>query len=112
MFQIGAFSRTSSGFHGHLRTLLYDIDLCLIPIDPGAATNAPDYRLHRGTDEDGPEVGAGWNRTGERAGPYVSLSIDDPTLARAINAKLYQSSLDGNVHRLMWDRPKPRKPKS
>jgi uncharacterized protein (DUF736 family) len=28
---------------------------------------------------DGAEIGAGWKRTGEKAGDYVSLQIDDPT---------------------------------
>ena len=41
------------------------------------------YRVHLG-DGDGPEIGAGWKRTGEKAGEYVSLVIDDPALAQPI----------------------------
>ena len=45
-------------------------------------------------DGDGPEIGAGWKRTGEKAGEYVSLVIDDPALAQPIRANLFQSGDD------------------
>jgi uncharacterized protein DUF736 len=53
------------------------IELTIIPADHSDAENAPNYRVHAG-DEDGPEVGAGWTRSGEKAGEYVALQIDDP----------------------------------
>ena len=112
MSQIGAFSRTASGFQGHLKTLTLDVDLCLVPVDAAEAENAPDYRIHLGDDDQGAEVGAGWKRTGERAGAYVSLLIDDPSLARPINANLFQSNRDGNAHHLVWNRPSRREAKS
>ncbi len=112
MTQIGAFTRTESGFHGHLKTLSLDVELCLVPADPSEAENAPDYRIHLGTDDQGPEVGAGWKRTGERAGAYVSLLIDDPMLSRPIRANLFQSNRDGNAHHLSWNRPARRETRS
>ena len=45
----------------------------------------------RRDDGDGPEVGAGWKRTGEKAGDYVSLLLDDPALTQPIRANLFQS---------------------
>jgi hypothetical protein len=46
---------------------------------PSDAENAPDYRVHvSATSNDGPEIGAGWKRTGEKAGEYVSVLLDDP----------------------------------
>ena len=75
----------------------------LIPAEHTDAENAPDYRVHHGND-DGPEIGAGWKRTGEKAGDYVSLQIDDPTLAQPIRANLFQSDR-GQIHlELHWNR--------
>ena len=71
------------------------------------AENAPDYRVHLG-DGDGPEIGAGWKRTGEKAGEYVSLVIDDPALAQPIRANLFQSGDDKSAWVLNWNRPPKR----
>jgi uncharacterized protein (DUF736 family) len=47
-------------------------DIIIVPAEPSDAENAPDYRVHRRRRETGPEIGAGWKRTGERAGEYVA----------------------------------------
>ncbi len=107
MSQIGAFVRTPDGFSGHLKTLTLDVELRLVPAD-AEGENAPDYRIHRGSDGQGPEVGAGWKRTGERAGAYVSLLIDDPALPRPIHANLFQSGRGSSDHHLLWTRPSRR----
>ena len=64
---IGEFTRTETGFSGRVRTLVLDHQLVLVSLDTGPADNASDYpayRVHLG-DEDGPEVGAAWKRTGQ-----------------------------------------------
>ena len=71
MAQIGQFTRDKSGFTGRIQTLFFTQDLSLVPAESSDAENAPDYRVHLG-DGDGPEIGAGWKRTGEKAGEYVS----------------------------------------
>ncbi len=108
MSHIGSFIRTPEGFTGHLRTLTLDLELTLVPANPIEAENAPDYRIHLGPDADGPEIGAGWKRTGERAGDYVALLIDDPTLTRPLYANLFQSDVKGNAFTLLWTRPAKR----
>ena len=108
MAHIGIFTRTADGYSGHLRTLTLDIDLTLVPAEHADAENAPDYRIHRGTDADGPEVGAGWKRTGEKAGDYVALLIDDPTLPQPLRANLFQSDVNGKAFALLWNRPAKR----
>ena len=75
--QIGMFTREASGFTGQIHTLTLACDLAIIPAEPSETENAPDYRVHQGGDE-GPEVGACWMRTGERAGEYVALPASDP----------------------------------
>ena len=86
MAQIGQFTRDKSGFTGRIQTLFFTQDLSLVPAESSDAENAPDYRVHVG-DGDGPEIGAGWKRTGEKAGEYVSLVIDDPALAQPIRGQ-------------------------
>lgn len=108
MTQIGHLTRTADGFAGTIRTLTLDIALCLVPVHSDAE-NAPDYRLHLGSDDQGPDVGAGWKRTGERAGAYVSLVIDDPAMPRPIHANLFQSAADGRDHHLLWNRASRRR---
>ena len=48
------------------------------------------------------------DETGERAGDYVSLRIDDPALAQPIRAALFQNTGDKSAWSLRWNR----KPKS
>lgn len=102
MAQIGTFTRTADGYSGRLRTLNLDVELTLIPAENTGAENAPDYRIHLGADDDGPEVGAGWKRTGEKAGDYVSLLIDDPALTQPIRANLFQADRGKSFH-LLWN---------
>jgi uncharacterized protein (DUF736 family) len=107
MPQIGEFTRTKNGYAGRIRTLSLDVEIVLIPAEHTDVENAPDYRVHHGND-DGPEIGAGWKRTGEKAGDYVSLQIDDPTLAQPIRANLFQSAEDKSAWSLHWNRPPKR----
>jgi uncharacterized protein (DUF736 family) len=107
MPQIGQFTRENSRFVGRIHTLTLYRDLTIVPAEASDAENAPDYRIHHGND-DGPEIGAGWKRTGEKAGDYVSLQIDDPTLAQPIRANLFQSADDKSAWTLHWNRPPKR----
>ena len=103
MTQIGQFTREKSGFTGRIETLFFERILTLVPAESSDAEPAPDYRIRLG-DGEGPEIGAGWKRTGEKAGDYVSLVIDDPTLSRPIRANLFQSSDDKSIWMLNWNR--------
>ncbi|RWL93217.1 MAG: DUF736 domain-containing protein [Mesorhizobium sp.] len=107
MAQIGQFTRGNSGYSGRIQTLSFDAELVLVPAEHSDAENAPDYRIHLGN-ADGPEVGAGWKRTGEKAGDYVSLQLDDPALTQPIRANLFQSGDDKSAWVLNWNRPAKR----
>lgn len=104
MSQIGFFTRTASGFAGRLRTLALDAELTFVSAGNADAENAPDYRIHLGDSAEAPEIGAGWTRTGERAGEYVSVLLDDPSLAQPIRATLFQAGRGGRVWNLVWAR--------
>ena len=108
MAQIGTFKRTKTGISGRIRTLALDAELILVPVDKRDAENAPDYRIHLGDDdgaEVGPEVGAGWKRSGEKAGDYISLRLDDPSFGQPIRANLFQADDKGTEFDLLWSCP-------
>ena len=64
MTQIGAFTRKEDGFFGRVRTLVFDAEVSILPIDESDTENAPNHRVFC----NGMEVGAAWDRTGDRAG--------------------------------------------
>ena len=105
---IGHFTRDESGgFIGNLDTLLLHQDIIILPAEPSDAENAPDFRIHLRHDEGvevGPEIGAGWKRTGERAGDYIALVIDDPALPQPIRANLFRDDDGGASWSLHWNR--------
>jgi uncharacterized protein (DUF736 family) len=111
MSLIGQFNRTKSGYAGRVRTLVIDAELVLVPAEHSDAENAPDYRIHLGAGdggEVGPEVGAAWKRTGEKAGAYLAMQIDDPTFGHPIRANFFQSGDDTSAWGLNWNRPPKR----
>ncbi|WP_085467615.1 DUF736 domain-containing protein [Mesorhizobium australicum] len=111
MPQIGQFTREQTGFVGRIQTLTLFRAIAVIPADPSEAENAPDYRVHArddGSDEIGPAIGAGWKRTGERAGEYVALLVDDPALSQPIRAYLFRDDEAGHGWSLHWSRPRDR----
>ena len=112
MSQIGTFTRELSGFVGRIHTLTLYREVIVVPTELSETENAPDYRIHHGGDdgkaEAGPEIGAGWKRTGERAGEYVAVLIDDPALPQPIRANLFRDDDAGNAWSLHWSRPRDR----
>ena len=105
MPQIGQFAAGKKNFVGSIHTLTIMQELTIVPAEESDTENAPDYRVHRG-DADGPEVGAAWKRTGEKAGEYLSVLLDDPALPQPIRAKLFQSNDDPSVWTLRWKHPR------
>lgn len=111
MPQIGQFTRDGDGFVGHLTTLFLAQDILIVAAEPSDAENAPQYRVHLVDDasgEAGAEVGAAWKRTGEKAGDYLSVLLDDPALPQPIRASLFRDDDAGTSWSLNWARPKPR----
>jgi uncharacterized protein (DUF736 family) len=111
MTQIGLFEAMANGFAGRIHCLTIDAEVRIVEADPSDTEHAPDYRIMLGDDDDAVEVGAGWRRVGEKAGNYLSLLIDDPTLVQPIYANLFQSSGDPTAHILLWNRSTKRSEK-
>lgn len=108
MPQIGEFTRQESGFSGRIQSLTLDREIVIVPVEPSDAENAPDHRVHLGPDPDGPEIGAAWTRTGEKAGEYLSVLIDDPVMPHPLRANLFQNGNDSTAWSLHWNRPPKR----
>lgn len=110
MTQIGEFTRLKSGYSGRIHTLSLKLDVAIVAADARDAENAPDYRVHAGSD-DGPEIGAGWKRSSEKAGEYLSIQLDDPVLPQPIRASLFRNGDDKTSWSLHWSRPRDRSDK-
>lgn len=107
---IGTFTATADGFAGRLSLLTLDVELTIVPAEHSDSENAPDYRVLAGPSDEAREVGAGWKRTGDKAGAYVAVQIDDPVFVQPLRANLFQSA--GDAHVLVWSRPSRRGPTS
>ncbi|GAB1714990.1 MAG: hypothetical protein NTAFB05_00320 [Nitrobacter sp.] len=102
MPQIGAFNRKDDGFFGRIHTLTLDVEVSILPVEESEAENAPNHRVFF----DKLEVGAAWDRTGEKAGAYLSVTIDDPMFSDPIRARLFESDTKKNTWSLHWARRK------
>ena len=107
MTQIGSFTSTENGYVGRLHFLTVDIRAVIVSIAPHGADKEPDYRVHL-DGPDGPEIGAGWKRKADKAGEFVAIVIDAPTLAQPIRANLFRSNRDEGAWSLQWHRPSKR----
>lgn len=106
--QIGRFCKTVNGFEGRITSIMIDVPVCLFPAPDTGAENAPQWRVLGGNSETGVEIGAGWDRTGERAGAYIALQLDDPQFAHPLRANLLRSGQAAGEHVLLRSRPASR----
>lgn len=106
MARIGEFERKSPDdiFEGRVNTLELDIPLRFVPNPEddsnGAAPNLIGFSGHA-------EVAAAWRRTRDDGAVFYSVRIDDPKLARPINAALFPSRLASGRFDLIWNRLAP-----
>ncbi|WP_297838373.1 DUF736 domain-containing protein [uncultured Roseibium sp.] len=107
MPQIGEFIRNETGFSGRIRTLLLDLEVSILPVEPSDVGNAPDYRLYHDEGDEAREIGAAWTHTGEKTWDYLSVRIDDPMLVHPIRAFLFRNS-ETSSWSLHWNRPPKR----
>ncbi|TPJ73057.1 DUF736 domain-containing protein [Mesorhizobium sp. B2-7-1] len=107
MPQIGHFTRTSSGYSGSVRTVSLDLEITFVPDENADVENAPAYPVHLG-DEDRPEIGVGWKHTGDHAGSFISVVLDDPMFPHSVRVRLFQWDEDGRDWDLHWTRQKKR----
>jgi len=97
---IGTFTATKDGYTGTLRTLTLNVKAKLVP-NAKEKENSPDFRLQAV----GHDIGAAWKKTSEAGRDYLSVTLDDPSFAAAVYARLIEGE-DG-THDLIWSRSKP-----
>ena len=77
---LGTFKKTeTNGFTGTIRTLTFTAELAIEPNREKKTDKAPDYRIIA----DDLEVGGAWMKTSDAGNAYLSVTLDDPTLARS-----------------------------
>ena len=103
---IGLFHFAQDHYSGHIRTLGIDAEISIVAATPSDAENAPEWRVLLGNPDNGIEIGAGWNRTGERAGAFIAVQIDDPVLMHPLRANLLRSNAHDDEYHLLWSRPR------
>jgi uncharacterized protein (DUF736 family) len=92
-------------YAGDVTTLTFQrSDVQLRPVEK-SSDKEPDYRIVAQTGAGTVEFGAAWKRTSERGQDFLSVSIDDPSLAGPLNAALFPGE-KGKSAQLVWNRPK------
>jgi uncharacterized protein (DUF736 family) len=99
---IGTFVRTKEGgWAGSIRTLTIDVKARFVPNDKRDNEQAPTFRIFAGH----AELGAAWRQRpeGENARDYLSVRLDDPSLAEPISAAMFFGE-EGRDAQLVWNR--------
>jgi uncharacterized protein (DUF736 family) len=98
MATIGIFSKTENGYTGAIKTLTLNVKARITPVEK-TNEKAPDFRIFAGQIE----VGAGWKKRSNEGRDYVSIKVDDPSLAKPLYASLVEVEGDESLS-LIWSR--------
>jgi uncharacterized protein (DUF736 family) len=102
MSVIGTFTLgKDGGWTGSIRTLTIDAKVRFVPNDDRHGSNAPTFRVFIGQSR----IGHAWEArsSGENPKTYLSVKLDDPSLAEPISAALFPSE-EGENAQLVWNR--------
>jgi uncharacterized protein (DUF736 family) len=94
---IGTFNREGEGFTGAISTLALKAKTIIKAVSK-ANDHAPDFRIYAA----GVEIGAAWSAISKTGKSYLSLRLDDPSLANPIHCRLI--GLDEEGQTLIWSR--------
>ena len=95
---IGAFTKSSDGFTGTIKTLTLNVKAKLVPADH-ESDKSPNFRLLAGAIA----FGAAWAKTSRDGRDYLSVKLDDPSFPAPIYASLVEAE-DGESFNLIWSR--------
>ncbi|HPE30936.1 MAG TPA: DUF736 domain-containing protein [Parvularculaceae bacterium] len=102
MATIGTFTKNGDGFTGSVSTLTLDANVQVKPAEK-TSEKAPDFRIFAGR----AEIGAAWRKTSNENRSYLSVRLDDPSLAAPILANLCE--MENGEYDLIWSRPNRRR---
>ena len=98
MATIGTFSRTENGFSGAVKTLNLNVkSVKFLPVED-ENENGPDFRVLAGTTE----FGAAWKKQSDKGNAYLSVKLDDPSVAAPTYASLVETETEELA--LIWSR--------
>ncbi|WP_027711201.1 DUF736 domain-containing protein [Dickeya chrysanthemi] len=100
MANIGTFTAQTNGFTGTVRTLTLNVKVKFVPNDR-SGDSVPDYRIQTAG---GYDIGAAWKKISQAERPYLSVTLDDPSLPATIYARLIED--DDGTYNLIWSRSK------
>lgn len=105
---IGKFRKVIGGYAGRLQTLGLDLDIRILPAEQKIRATAPDWHVVLARGDARIDVGCGWTRSSDKAGPFIALLLDCPSFARPLRANLMRSDRNPADHALLWSRSLPR----
>ena len=99
MATIGTFTKNDAGYTGSVKTLTLNVKAKFVAAE-GDSERGPDYRIFAGTTE----FGAAWKKTAKETNrEYLSVKLDDPSLAAPIYASLVEVE-GAKDFSLIWSR--------
>lgn len=103
MANIGTFKKVGEQYQGEILTLtLQTNNVRIVTEDNRNNEKAPTHRVYVGR----AEIGAAWPKTSKDGSvDYLSIKLDDPSLAAPIHASLLTAD-DGETYNLVWNRPR------
>src|SRR5512139_2692377 len=99
---IGTFQKKADGsYTGVVQTPLIKLSAVFRPVESESETG-PAFRIFAGP----AEFGAAWPKTSRSEREYLSVKLDDPSLAAPIHASLVETpeGENGSGYRLVWSR--------
>lgn len=100
MTAIGSFKKSGMEYVGELSTLnIQTKNVRIIPEATRANDTLPSHRIYLNKSE----IGAGWMKRSAENRDYLSIKLDDPTLAAPIYANLFENE-GGEGYSLVWSR--------
>ena len=93
---IGTFTKQDTNYQGAIATLTLKAKVTIAPIDK-SSEHAPDFRVFAGN----AEIGAAWSTKSKAGKAYLSVKLDDPSFAAALQCRLVETE---KGYSLVWSR--------
>jgi uncharacterized protein (DUF736 family) len=101
------YSKTEDTYTGELATLTVAArKLVFQPIE-AKGDKGPSYRVVSPSKAGDVELGAAWKKRSEEGRDYLSVKLDDPSLAQPLNCALVEPGNDRFGFILVWSRRQP-----
>lgn len=97
------YSKAQDTYTGELSTLTGGARKLVFQPSEAKADKAPTYRVFYPDNVGDVEIGGAWKKSSKDYGEYLSVKLDDPTLAQPINCALLAST-DKEGFILVWSR--------